>query len=65
MRHAEEALLEIGFLDPANPARILRKLRRVLGRAAVTKEEVTILHGICRQTLWASRRKREKGDGGA
>lgn len=54
MRHMEEALLRIGFLDPVNPTRILRKLRRLLGRAAVTSEEVTILHGICRQTLWAS-----------
>jgi len=54
MHHMEEALLQIGFLDPVNPARILRKLRRILGRAAITEEEVTILHGICRQTLWAA-----------
>lgn len=54
MTHAERALLAIGFLDPANPARILRKLRRILGRAGVTEDEVTILHGICRQMLWAA-----------
>jgi len=65
MRHMEEALLKIGFLDPVNPTRILRKLRRLLGRAAVTDEEVTILHGICRQTLWASSRSdRHEDDAG-
>ncbi|NOZ93537.1 MAG: tRNA (cytosine(32)/uridine(32)-2'-O)-methyltransferase TrmJ [Acidobacteria bacterium] len=58
MAHMKEALLDIGFLDPVNPERILRKLRRLLGRAGVTGEEVTILHGICRQTLWASDRAR-------
>jgi len=62
MRHMEEALLQIGFLDPVNPKRILRKLRRLLGRAAITQEEVTILHGICRQTLWASAQTRAGED---
>jgi len=54
MDHARRALLAIGFLDPVNPDRILRKLRRILGRAGATTEEVTILHGICRQILWAA-----------
>ncbi len=56
MGHMEEALLAVGFLDPVNPTRILRKLRRLLGRAGATENEVAILHGICRQTLWAVRR---------
>lgn len=54
MHHARRALLEIGFLDPANPDRILRKLRRIVGRAALTENDVAILHGICRQMLWAA-----------
>lgn len=62
MAHMEEALLHIGFLDPVNPQRILRKLRRLLGRAGVTGEEVTILHGICRQMLWASTHPRPRKD---
>jgi len=55
MEHLREALLEIGFLDPANPWRILRKIRRLLGRAGATSNEVAILHGMCRQMIWASR----------
>lgn len=54
MAHLERSLLTIGFLDPANPRRILRKLRRLLGRAGVSDDEVAILHGICRQMEWAA-----------
>ncbi|MCP4901325.1 MAG: hypothetical protein GY906_30525 [bacterium] len=54
MQHLEESLLVIGFLDPANPPRILRKLRRFFGRAGISDNEVDILRGICRQMLWAA-----------
>ncbi len=56
MQHLEESLLFIGFLDPANPPRILRKLRRFFGRAGITDNEVDILRGICRQMTWAANR---------
>lgn len=55
MSHLRQALLEIGFLDPRNPERVLRKLRRLLGRAAATENEISILRGICRQVQWAAR----------
>ncbi|NOZ79269.1 MAG: hypothetical protein GXP48_08875 [Acidobacteria bacterium] len=55
MAHLEKSLLTIGFLDPVNPQRTLRKIRRMLGRAGVTENEVAILHGICRQMEWAAR----------
>lgn len=54
MAHLERTLGRIGFLDPAHPARILRKIRRMLGRAGVTDNEVAILRGICRQVDWAA-----------
>lgn len=54
MAHLRRGLLAIGFLDPQNPQRILRKLRRLLGRAGVTAEEVRILRGICRQMEWSA-----------
>jgi TrmH family RNA methyltransferase len=57
MQHLEESLLCIGFLDPANPPRILRKLRRFFGRAGITDNEVDILRGICRQMMWAANRE--------
>jgi len=55
MLHLAETLAEIGFTDPGNPDRVLRKLRRLFGRAGITENEVKIVRGICRQVLWAAR----------
>lgn len=55
MGHLREALDGIGFLDPQNPQRMLRKFRRLIGRAGATENEVAFLRGICRQMLWAAR----------
>ena len=57
MSHLRGSLLEIGFLDPQNPDRILRQLRRLFGRAGISEDEVRILRGICRQMEWAARAK--------
>jgi tRNA C32,U32 (ribose-2'-O)-methylase TrmJ len=60
MAHLERSLLTIGFLDPASPQRILRKLRRLFGRAGITDNEVQIVRGICRQMEWAARTRSER-----
>ena len=54
MRHLDSSLSAIGFLDPQNPQRVLRQLRRFFGRAGITDSEVKILRGICRQMEWAA-----------
>jgi TrmH family RNA methyltransferase len=54
MAHLRQSLLTIGYLDPNSPQRILRKLRRLFGRAGITDNEVKILRGICRQMDWAA-----------
>lgn len=54
MNHLESSLSAIGFLDSENPDRVLRKLRRLFGRAGITDNEVAILRGICRQIDWAA-----------
>jgi tRNA/rRNA methyltransferase len=61
MEHLEASLGAIGFLDPANPDRILRKLRRLFGRAGITDNEVAILRGVCRQIDWATGQSRRDG----
>jgi tRNA C32,U32 (ribose-2'-O)-methylase TrmJ len=35
---------------------MMRRLRRMLGRAELTAEEVKILRGVARQALWAAGR---------
>ncbi len=65
MAHLRSSLTTIGFLDPLGPQRILRKLRRLFGRAGITANEVSILRGMCRQMEWAagSRPGRFAGEG--
>ena len=55
----QDFLLQIGFLDPQNPQRIMRALRRLFGRAGLTQREVCILRGIIRQVRWYSERGHE------
>jgi tRNA/rRNA methyltransferase len=45
-RHFERTMIETGFLDPANPKRLLPRLRRLLARARLEAEEVNILRGF-------------------
>jgi len=44
--HLEQTLIDIGFLDPALPKRLMSRLRRLFTRARLQKEEVNILRGI-------------------
>jgi TrmH family RNA methyltransferase len=49
------ALLEIGYLDPANPDRILAELRRLVARREPSPRELALLRGLARQIAWAGR----------
>ncbi len=45
-RHMEDTLVALRFLDPKNPRRLMRRLRRLFNRARLTTNEVNILRGI-------------------
>lgn len=45
-RHLEQVMVASGFLDPAQPKRLLPKLRRMFGRARLERNEVNILRGV-------------------
>lgn len=47
-KHLEEALITIGFLNPAHPKRLMPRLRRLFVRTGLEQEEVDILRGILR-----------------
>jgi len=51
-----EALVGIGYLNPANPEAILAELRALLTRAGPTPREVSLLRGLARQVRWAAER---------
>ncbi len=46
LAHWQQALVEIGFLDPAAPKKLVPRLNQLANRAALTAEEVHILRGI-------------------
>jgi TrmH family RNA methyltransferase len=56
--HLEEALTTIGVLHRDSRVPIMRRLRRLLGRADPTTPEVKLLRGIAQQILWVAGRAR-------
>ena len=58
--HLEQSLVEIGFLDPANPRNLMARLRRLYGRSAVTRVEMNILRGVLTETVKAARGQHHK-----
>lgn len=46
--HLEGALVETGYLNPDQPKKLMQRLRRLYGRAALEPEEVNILRGVIR-----------------
>ncbi len=52
--HMEQTLLRIGFLNPQNPAHIMRTMRRIFARAEIDQREVSVLRGLMAQIDWAA-----------
>jgi tRNA/rRNA methyltransferase len=48
LRHWEQSLVEIGFLDPAAPKKLMPRLQQLFNRAQPTPEEIHILRGIAK-----------------
>ncbi len=55
--HLERALTAINFFPHKNAFHMMRSIRQVFGRTALTPREVRIFRGVCRQILWVASRK--------
>lgn len=44
--HLEQVMIHSGFLDPAHPKHLMRRMRRLFARTRLEKEEVNILRGL-------------------
>ena len=53
-RHLEATLVRIGYLDPAAPKLLMRRLRRLFSRAGPDRAEINILRGILTAATRAS-----------
>lgn len=51
LSHLEQSLVELGFLDPAAPKKLMPRLNALFNRAQVTQEEIHILRGIAKAIL--------------
>lgn len=58
--HLEQALVAVGFLDPAHPKKLMPRLKRLFSRARMETEEVNILRGIATQILAKTRQESKK-----
>jgi TrmH family RNA methyltransferase len=58
--HLEQALIEIKFLDPVRPRRLMSRLRRLYGRIQVTRSELNLLRGSLSAFQGRKFQRREK-----
>ncbi|ODP30648.1 RNA methyltransferase [Pandoraea sp. ISTKB] len=51
LTHLERALVDLDFLDPDNPKKLMTRLRRLFAKSHLEREEVNILRGIAKHIL--------------
>ena len=57
--HLEETLLDIGFLNPEQPKRLMARMRRLFNRARPDQNEINILRGILAASQWAAGKRED------
>jgi len=57
LAHWQQALTDIGFLDPAAPKKLMPRLNQLFNRAQLSVEEIHILRGIAKAMTQAALRK--------
>ncbi len=54
LTHWEQALTDIGFLDPAAPKKLMPRLNQLFNRADLSPEEIHILRGVAKAMIQVS-----------
>ncbi|MBL0419867.1 RNA methyltransferase [Ramlibacter sp. AW1] len=54
LAHWEQALVDIGFLDPGSPKKLMPRLNQLFNRAQPTAEEIHILRGVAKAMTQAA-----------
>ena len=58
LSHWEKALIEIGFLDPDAPKKLMPRLNQLFNRANLSSEEIHILRGVAKAMIESAQAKR-------
>ena len=64
LAHWERALVEVGFLDPAAPKKLMPRLNQLFNRARLTEQEIHILRGVAKAMIESARAPRSTAAGG-
>jgi TrmH family RNA methyltransferase len=56
--HLEQTLLDIGFMNPEQPKRLMARMRRLFNRARPDQNELNILRGILAASQWSAGKRR-------
>ncbi len=59
LAHMQEALVALGFLDPAQPKKLMPRLQQLANRADLRRKEVHMLRGIAKKILQQAGRASE------
>jgi tRNA/rRNA methyltransferase len=51
LEHLQQAAVAVGYLDPAEPKRLMERLASLFARTELTRKEVDILRGIAKHVL--------------
>ena len=62
IEHWRQALVAVGFLDPAHPKKLMPRMRHLFSRSALTRDETDMLRGVCTAMLATARRARPDED---
>jgi len=57
LAHWEQALIAVEFLDPAHPKKLMPRMRHLLGRSGMTRDEVDMMRGVCTAMIRTAARK--------
>ena len=58
LAHWQQALVDIGFLDPAAPKKLMPRLNQLFNRAEPSPEEIHILRGVAKAMSEAAKKPR-------
>jgi len=57
--HIKKTLCDIEFLDPQNPAHLLRTFRRIFGKAGLMDRDVRIIRGLMSKIEWVNDQRKQ------
>jgi len=57
MDHWEQAITEVGFLDPLHPKKLMPRMRHMFGRNGLSEDEVDMMRGLCTAMIKTARKR--------